>query len=415
MQQAGQTLRRELGLLDAVAIGFGAIVGAGIYVVTGLAAGSAGPAFLIALVIAGLAAAANALSSAQLAAAYPQSGGTYEYGYRVLGPAAGFAAGCMFLISKLAAAGTVALGLAAYVDVLLPGTSPRIIAVAAVALFTALNYAGIRRSSRVNIVIVTVSVGALLAFIIFGAFHFDGAQLRPFAPHGWRAVLQAAALLFFAYTGYARVATLGEEVRDPARTIPRAIIITVVGAIALYLATGLIAIGVAGAESLARTGAPLHTAALATGSAALPLIIALGAIAAMLGVILSQVLGLSRVVLAMSRRGDLPAPLAAVHARFGTPHRAVLAVGVVAAIIAATGTLAGVAAAATFAILVYYAITNVAALRMPAPLRLYPRFIAYTGLVACSLLALSLPLPTILTGTALLAAAFAARLLLRRM
>src|SRR5690606_14880073 len=289
-------LRRALGLIDAVGIGVGAIVGAGIFVVTGVAAGVAGPAFLLGLLLAGAAAAANALSSAQLAATYPRSGGTYEYGYQVLSPALGFAAGWLFLVSKITAAGTVALGLAGYLEALLPGLPPRAAATGGVLVFTALNYYGVRRSSRANraivagpvgaapaagtvalglagyleallpglppraaatggvlvftalnyygvrrssranLAIVAVSVGALLLFVIAGIPSFRMDNLRPFAPAGWGGVLRAAALLFFAYTGYARIATLGEEVREPRRTIPRAIEITIGSVLLLYLA-----------------------------------------------------------------------------------------------------------------------------------------------------------------------------------
>jgi APA family basic amino acid/polyamine antiporter len=407
------TLRRDLGLLDAVGIGFGAIVGAGIFVVTGLAAGVAGPAFLLGLALAGIAATANALSSAQLAARYPQSGGAYEYGYRVLHPLAGFAAGWLFLASKISAAGTVALGLAGYFAGLVPGLPPRAVAVGAVVVFTALNYFGIRRSSRANLAIVALSLGTLVLFVIFGAGEFDAAKLRPFAPRGWRGVLEAAALLFFAYTGYARIATLGEEVREPRRTIPRAVVITIVGALVLYGAVALVAVGVAGAGALAETPAPLLVAAGRTGAGWLPVAISVGGLAAMLGVILSQLLGLSRVVFAMARRGDLPRGLGRVHPVRGVPRRAVLLVGAIAAVVAATGTLAGIAAAAAFTILVYYAIANFAALRMPAVDKLYPDLVPVVGLVSCVVLAVSLEWETIVTGVVVLAVGFAVRWIVR--
>ena len=406
-------LRRELGLLDAVGIGFGAIVGAGIFVVTGIAAGIAGPAFLVGLLIAAIAASCNALSSAQLAAEYPEVGGTYEYGYQVLGAWPGYIAGWMFLASKTAAAGTVALGLAAYLDALLHGLEPRLIAVGAVVAFTALNYFGIRRSSRANLAIVAVSLGTLLLFVVLraGAFRVD--NLRPFAPFGWSAVLESAALLFFAYTGYARIATLGGEVRDPRRTIPRAIVITIAGAVLLYGAVALVAVGAVGAEALAATAAPLHAAA---GDApAVAVLVAAGAATAMLGVILSQLLGLSRMIFAMARRGDLPAFLAHVDSRYGVPNRATLVIGAIAAVVAATGTLRGVAAAASFAILIYYGIANLAALRMPPEQRLYPQLVPAVGLTACVLLALSLSRPVIGTGLLVLAVGAALRVLRTRL
>ena len=402
-------LRRSLGLGDAVGIGFGAIVGAGIFVVTGVAAGVAGPAILAALPLAGAAAAANALSAAELAASYPQAGGTYEYGHRVLHPWAGFAAGWMFLASKTAAAGTVGLGIAAYLERIAPGVPGRAVALAAIAVFTGINYLGVRKSSAANLAIVAVSTASLLAFAAVGLARFDAARLRPFAPSGAESVFQAAALLFFAYTGYARVATLGEEVREPRTTIPRAILITVSGVFFLYLAVVLAAVGGAGADALAGSAAPLAAAAEAMESPALAWTVAAGGVCAMLGVLLSQLLALSRMAFAMARRDDLPRALAAVDARTGAPGRAVLAVGAAAALATGFGTLRGIAAAAAFAILLYYAIANLAALRMPREAKLYPDAVPAIGLVACLGLAAALPLRTALVGLATLAAGFGVR------
>jgi len=406
-------LRRELGLRDAVGIGFGAIVGAGIFVVTGLAAAIAGPALLLALPLAALAAAANALSSAQLAASYPQAGGTYEYGYRVLHPWAGFAAGWMFLASKTAAAGTVGLGIAAYLERIAPGLPGRAVALAAIALFTAVNALGVRKSSVVNLAIVAVSTLTLLAFAAAGLARFDAAHLRPFAPTGAGGVLRAAALLFFAYTGYARVATLGEEVREPRKTIPRAILITVSSVSLLYLLVAVAAVGGAGAGALSRTGAPLAEAAREMRLPVLEPAVAAGAVCAMLGVLLSQLLGLSRMVFAMARRGDLPPGLSKVEARSGAPVRAVLLVGAAAALAAAFGTLQWIVPAASFAILLYYAIANLAALRMPHEARLYPSAVPAAGLAACLVLAASLAPRTIALGMAVLALGFAMRAAVR--
>ena len=408
------SLRRELGLLDAFAIGLGAVVGAGIFVVTGVAAGIAGPAMLVGLLLASLAAAANALSSAELAATYPQSGGTYEYGYQVLSPWAGYVAGWMFLASKTAAAGTVALGLAGYLDAMVPGLPARPVAVGAVLLFTGINYLGIRKSGLLNRAIIAISVAALLGFVVAGAGSFRATNLRPFAPAGWRGTLEAAALLFFAYTGYARIATLGEEVREPRRTIPRAILLTLGGSALLYFAVATVAVGAVGAEVLARTASPLQVAARAFGTPAAVWGIAVGGVTAMLGVLLSQLLGISRMIFAMARRRDLPAALERVHPRFGVPDRAILLIGGIVAVVAATGTLRGIAAAASFTILIYYGIANLAALRMPREAKLYPDAIPVFGIFACATLAASLPVATIITGVGLLGVGVAFRLLLRR-
>jgi basic amino acid/polyamine antiporter, APA family len=407
-------LRRDLGLLDATGIGLGAIIGAGIFVVTGVAAGVAGPAFLVGLFIAGVVASANALSSAQLAARFPRSGGTYEYGYQVLHPWAGFAAGWMFLSSKIAAAGTVAIGLSGYLDALFPGIPPRGIAVGAIVVFTLLNYFGVRRSSRANLVIVSVSLTTLLFFIASGVPSFDASRLAPFAPAGWRGTLEAAAILFFAYTGYARIATLGEEVRNPKTTIPKAIIATIGLSIVLYAGVALVAVGAVGAPAMAASAAPLAVAADASPLPGAVVVISLGGVTAMLGVILSQLLGLSRMVFAMARRGDLPPFLERIDARSGAPGRAVLLVGAVAAVVAGTGTLVGVATAAAFTILVYYGIANVAALKMPREAKLYPDVVPLFGAASCALLALSLDPGTIGAGALLLATGFVLRIVVRR-
>lgn len=421
------TLKRSLGLADAVGIGFGAIVGAGIFVVTGVAAGIAGPALLVALLLAAVAATANALSSAQLAAEFPRSGGTYEYGYELLGAWSGFIAGWMFLVSKIAAAGTVALGLAGYTEALWPGTPPRAIAVGAIVAFTALNYFGVRRSSRANLAIVVVSIGTLMIFVAAGAGRVRAENFTPFAPRGWSGTMEAAAILFFAYTGYARIATLGEEVQEPRSTIPRAIVITIVGAVVLYLAVAFVAVGSVGTHAMAATAAPLHEAAMTFGGRWVATVVAVGGVTAMLGVILSQLLGLSRMGFAMARRGDLPAFLNHVHPKHGVPGRAVLIIGAITTVVAATGTLRAVASAASFAILIYYGIANLAAMRLAVgrrplavdteepQLRVWlPRYVPIVGLLACIALALSLSPRVILAGTGILAAGIVWRLVASR-
>jgi basic amino acid/polyamine antiporter, APA family len=284
--------------------------------------------------------------------------------------------------------------------------------VGSIVAFTALNYFGVRRSSRANLLIVAVSLGALLTFVVAGIPAFDAANLRPFAPAGVRGAMEAAAILFFAYTGYARIATLAEEVRDPERTIPRAIVITLAGAVALYSAVAIVAVGAIGAEAMAGSAAPLHAAATAIGAGPVGTVVAVGGVTAMLGVILSQLLGLSRMAFAMARRGDLPRALARVHATHEVPGRAVLAIGAVAAVVAATGSLRDVASTASFAILVYYGIANVCAMRMPRERRLFHPLIPWIGVIGCALLALSLSPTIIALGLAVLAVGCAGRAVL---
>ena len=407
-------LRRELGLADCVAVGLGAIIGAGIFVVTGVAAGVAGPAFLLGLVFAGIAATCNALSSAHLAATYPQSGGTYEYGYRVLHPTLGFAAGWMFLASKLAAGGTVALGFGNYLSQLFPAIPQRPAAVVAVLVLAAANFFGIKKAGRLNMAIVSVTLLTLLYFVVAGVPYFSPANLQPFMPQGWRGVAEAAALLFFAYTGYARIATLGEEVHEPKTTIPRAVIITIVLSVVLYLAVAAVAVGAVGSEAMAQSRSPLQRAAQGFSLPGVVLLTGVGATTAMLGVLLSQFLGISRMMFAMARRGDLPRFLERIHPAHNVPHFGIALTGLIIVLLTVFGTLQFVVSAAAFTILLYYSIANIAALRMAKSDKLFPDFVPLVGLVSCLLLAFSLQPATIGTGLGLLAVGFVLRWVLHR-
>jgi basic amino acid/polyamine antiporter, APA family len=408
-------LRRDLRLVDAVGVGLGAIIGAGIFVVTGVAAGIAGPGFLVGLLLAGGVAMLNALSSAQLAATYPQSGGTYEYGHRVLHPWLGFAAGWMFLASKLAAGGTVALGFAGYLAALFPAIPARPAAVGVVLLLTAVNYFGVQKAGRLNIAIVSVSLLSLAVFVAAGIPAFDPGNLTPFLPNGWGGALRSAAVLFFAYTGYARLATLGEEVHEPRKTIPRAILMALSIAIVLYMAVALVAVGAIGAPGMASSASPLEAAAQVFPLTAVPLVVIVGATTAMLGVLLSQILGISRMFFAMARRRDLPAVLDHVHPRHGIPDRGVLLTSVFLILVALFGTLEAIVSAASFTILLYYSIANLSALRMDPADKLFPDWVPVLGLISCLLLASTLQITVIAAGLGLLLVGFALRYLFRRL
>ena len=409
------SLKRDLNLLAAVAVGLGAIIGAGIFVVTGVAAGIAGASFLIGLLIAGVVATFNALSSAQLAATYPQSGGTYEYGHQVLKPAFGFAAGWMFLASKLAAGGTVALGFAHYLSALIPGLPERPVAIAAVLLLTLVNYFGIQKTGLLNTAIVSVSVLSLLTFVIAGIPSINLRNLQPFAPAGWAGILRAAALLFFAYTGYARLATLGEEVREPRKTIPRAIILALVIAAALYAAVAFVAVANLGATGMAASPSPIEASAKAFNWPQVSKVVAIGATTAMLGVLLSQILGISRMIFAMARRGDVPSALAHVHPVHAVPDRGIFLTAAAMLLVILFGTLELIVATAAFTILLYYSIANLAAFRMRPEDRLYPRWIPVLGFISCLVLAATLELNVILSGLGLLALGFLLRWLFHRL
>lgn len=407
-------LLRSLTLKDAVGVGLGAIIGAGIFVVTGIAAGVSGPAFLVGLLIAGIIATFNALSSAQLAAKYPRSGGTYEYGYILINPAFGFSAGWMFLVSKLAGAGFVAIGFGSYFYQVMPIASPITFSVLAVIFLTAANYFGIKKAGVLNLVIVTITLLSLIYFAFSGISEVNFENFKPFAPFGISGIAEAAALLFFAFTGYGRIATLAEEVVNPKKTIPKAIIVTIVTAILLYSVISVVAIGVIGTETMAESTSPLQVAADALNSPAISSIITIGASTAMLGVLLSQILGISRVMLAMGRRSDLPPFFKRIHKRYRVPHIGILITGFIILLLTLIGSFEFIVRAATFTILLYYSITNIAAIKQPKKDRMYGRLIPILGLIGCLAMSVSLPLIVIFSGIGLLLAGFVMRFLFHK-
>lgn len=412
-KNAEKSLLRALTLKDAVGVGLGAIIGAGIFVVTGVAAGVAGPAFIAGLFVAGIIATFNGLSSAQLAAVYPQSGGTYEYGYRVLNPALGFSAGWMFLLSKLSAAGVVAIGFGSYFHQLVPVASPQVISVVAVIFLSIANFFGIKKAGALNLVIVSVTVTSLL-YLLFSSIPAVRAEnFKPFAPYGFSGIAEAAALLFFAFTGYARIATLAEEVKEPEKTIPKAVIITILTAIVLYMAISVVAIGVVGTEAMAGSTSPLQVVASAVDFPFVKTVVTIGASAAMLGVLLSQVLGISRMMLAMGRRNDLPKVFELIHSRYRVPHIGIIVTGFIILLLTLFGTFGFIVRAATFTILLYYSITNIAALNQPRHEQIYGKLIPSLGLAGCLAMSVSLPVEVIASGIALLLAGFVFRYVLR--
>src|SRR5690625_3163930 len=407
-------LLRALTLKDAVAVGLGAVIGAGIFVVTGVAAGVSGPAFIVGLTVAGMIASFNALSSAQLASVYPHSGGTYEYGYRLLNPVFGFSAGWMFLISKLSAAGVVAIGFGSYFYQLIPLASPLTISIVAVVFLTVANYFGIKKVGVLNLIIVSVTLLSLLYLVLGGIPAVRADHFKPFAPFGISGIAEAAALLFFAFTGYARIATLAEEVVEPKRTIPRAIIITTITAIILYLAISIIAIGVIGAEQMALSISPLQVVANALSTPGVSIAITIGASTAMLGVLLSQILGISRMMLAMGRRNDLPPFFKTIHKRYQIPHIGIFITGGIILLLSIIGSYEFIVRAATFTILLYYSITNIAAIKQPRSEGMYGRLVSVLGLIVCLVMLVSLSLNVIASFVGLLLIGFVVRFLFHR-
>jgi APA family basic amino acid/polyamine antiporter len=423
-----ETLKRELDTSGAILLGLGSILGTGVFVSLGLGAGIAGSLVVPALCLAAGLAICNGLSSARLAAAYPRSGGTYEFGIICIHPAVGFTAGWMFLLAKSASAATAALGLASYVSNLLgipKSYFTTIFALLVVILLTLLVLGGLRRSNRVNLVIVSVTIITLFYFMIAGlptTLRNGMENWLPFTVPGSespvRSLLEATSILFVAYTGYGRIATMGEEIKDPARSIPRAILLTLFISLFLYLGVAIVAIGMIGPGGLARatrgSAAPLEVIARQFGwpGAHLPLVI--GAVFAMIGVILNLLLGISRVVLAMGRRGDLPAACSTIREKTSSPVTAVLVTSALIIILVLAGDIRLTWYFSAFCVLIYYAITHWSALRLPETPR-GMKNVAIVGLFGCVLLAFMVPAVFWITGLCMLIPGFILRVIFRKM
>lgn len=402
-------LARRLGTGDAVLIGLGSMIGAGVFSAFAPAAEAAGAWLLAGLGIAAVVAYANATASAQLAAQYPTSGGTYVYGRERLGPWWGFLAGWAFVVGKTASCAAMALTFAAYA---VPPAWQRPVAVGAVLALTAVNLRGVTRTARLTRVVVGIALAALATVVLAGLAGGDPSWARVTAGDtslGWAGVLQSAGLLFFAFAGYARIATMGEEVRDPARTIPRAIQVALGLAVLVYAVVGGTLLAVLGADGTAATPAPLTALAEASGGAWVAPVVRVGAAAASLGALLALVAGVGRTTLAMAREGDLPRALAAVHPRFRVPHRAEVALGIVVAVLVATVDLRGAIGFSSFGVLVYYLVANLAALTQDRAHRRFPRALHVLGAAGCAVLAATLPPVAVVGGAAVLAVGVAVR------
>ncbi|MBD3778147.1 MAG: APC family permease [Micrococcales bacterium] len=409
------SLARRLGTGDAVVIGLGSMVGAGVFAAFAPAAAAAGTGLLVGLGVAAVVAYANATSSAQLAAQYPTSGGTYVYGRERLGPWWGFLAGWSFVIGKTASCAAMALTFAAYA---VPVAWQRPAAVLAVLALTAVNLRGVTRTARLTRVVVAVALTALAVVVVAGLAGGDPSWDRAWTGGpdvGAGGVLGSAGLLFFAFAGYARIATMGEEVRDPARTVPRAIQGALGLAVLVYAAVAVALLTVLGPEATAASRAPLAALADASGLPGAGAVVRVGATAAALGALLALVAGVSRTALAMAREGDLPRTLAAVHPGTRVPHHAEVVLGVVVAVLVATVDLRGAIGFSSFGVLLYYLVANLAALTQDRPHRRFPRALQVLGAAGCVALAVTLPPASVLGGLAVVAVGVLGRVVTQRL
>ncbi|WUH88846.1 APC family permease [Streptomyces sp. NBC_00433] len=409
---ASGELTRRLGVSDAVLIGLGSMIGAGIFAALAPAASAAGSGLLLGLALAAAVAYCNATSSARLAARYPRSGGTYVYGRERLGDFWGYLAGWGFVVGKTASCAAMALTVGTYV---LPGQA-HAVAVAAVVALTAVNYAGVRKSALLTRGIVAVVLAVLAAVVTacLTSGSAEAARLDIGTDATAGGVLRAAGLLFFAFAGYARIATLGEEVRDPRRTIPLAIPLALGITLVVYAAVAVCVLLVLGPGRLAHSPAPLVEAVRAAGVPGLAPVVRGGAAVAALGSLLALILGVSRTTLAMARDRHLPHALAAVHPRFDVPHRAEVAVGAVVAVLAATTDVRGAIGFSSFGVLAYYAVANASAWTLTPEEGRPARVVPIAGAAGCLVLAFALPLSSVLAGAAVIAAGAAVYGLRRR-
>lgn len=388
-------LARRLTLTDAVTIGLGSMIGAGVFSVWGPVIEVAGSGLLVALAVAAVVAFCNATSSAQLAAVHPVSGGTYAYARAEIGPWWGFIAGWCFVIGKIASCAAMALTFAAYAA---PEGWQVPVAIGAVAALAAVNCFGVTRTAALTRILVVVSLIGLAVVVAGGFTASSTAAPAPLPDLTAYGVLQGAGLLFFAFAGYARIATMGEEVVDPARTIPRAIALALTGAVVVYALVAVIVLITLGGDA-ASTSAPLASVVDAAGWPALAPVVRVAAAAASLGALLALLTGIGRTTLAMARESDLPKFLAAVHPRWKVPHRAEIAIALVVIVIVLFADLRNAIGFSSFGVLLYYLIANAAAFRQSGPARRYPRALQVVGVLGCLVLVNTLPILATLIGT----------------
>jgi APA family basic amino acid/polyamine antiporter len=380
-------LKKALGLWSATAINVGAIIGGGIFVVTGIVAGVAGSAFVISMIVSAAIALFTALSFAQLTTWQPVEGSGYEYVRQLVSPFTGFLAGWMWMIGNTFGGAAVSLGFAYYLATAFPGLPANVVAALVCLGFAALNFVGIRQSANLNNILVVVKLAVLGFFVVLGLMYVNAANFLPFEPFS-SGVLFGAYFIFFAYGGFARATVIAEEVKDAKRNVPRAIILSLAVSTVVYVLVGVVAVGLVGSNGLAptNTNSPLTFAIGATGSSVAMQIVSFGGLVATASVLLTTVLGVSRMAFSMARRGDLPKTLNLLSARFGTPYASIWIVGVVMALLVLFLDLTGAVVVSTFALLFWYMLVNVAAFRLKCEKRLCPRWLPVLGFSTCLVL-----------------------------
>jgi APA family basic amino acid/polyamine antiporter len=393
MRRKPAKLLRSLSLFDATSIGVGAIIGAGIFVILGVATSLAGPAVLLSVLIAGVCSVFTALSFSKLSSAIPKEGGAYEYAFELFSPFIAFLTGWMWIFAQIVVGATVSIGLATYLALFIP-LPVNLVAAGACLVFALVNLVGVKESATVNNALVVFKVAALLLFIAVGASHIQLSNFQPFLPNGFSGVISGAALIFFAYLGFGRIAIVSEEVKNPEKTLPLSILLALGISAVLYLLVSFTAVGVSGPSRISASGSPLADAMKITGNDLATTLVSLGAIFAIASVLLTTILGVSRVSFSMARNRQIPDFINSLHPSFGTPYVSILLTGLLMAALALTGNLLQVASIASFSIIVTHVLVNYAAIAVSTKqpkfrIPFYP-LPPVLGIISCAALALSL-------------------------
>jgi len=375
-EEAGSQLNRAVGLLDLTALGIGAIIGTGIFVILGEAIGDAGPAIILSFIAAGVTCAFSALSYAELASSIPVSGSAYTYGYATMGELLAWIIGWDLILEYGVSVAAVAVGWGQYFNELLDtlfglslpdalasppgdGGSFNLPAVFIVLLITGLLIVGVRESARANAVMVVIKVAIVILFIILAFTGFSSDNLKPFNPEGFGGVWTAASVIFFAYIGFDAISTSGEEVKRPSRDLPIAIITSLAVCTLLYILVSTAAVGALPYTKLDGQEAPLAYVLDTLGFSWGATVISFGALIAITSVVLTILYGQTRIMFAMCRDGLLPRSFAKISEKRRTPVRITATFGILIAALAAFVPLEEIAKLVNIGTLFAFVITNI--------------------------------------------------------
>lgn len=414
-------LKRTLGFWGAAGIGIGAIIGTGIFVLIGVASGIAGPAVILSFVIAGFVALLTGLSTAELSSFIHESGGSYIYTTKAFGEFPGFVVGWMKSFDYIVGASAVSVGFAAYFTyfVGIPTTTSTLVIIGTLwpLILMLLNLYGMREASGMNNLLVALKILALLLFIIVGATALiksgDYSNYYPFFPNGFSGVMSGAAIIFFAFIGFNTIAIMAEEIKDPEKNVPRAILFAFAICTLIYIGVSIVAVGIVNWQSLGTSSAPLEFALkTVTDNIFILQFVAISALFATTSVIMASIMGGSRALFAMAREGVLPEVLSKISHR-NVPAFTILLCGIIISgiVVITSGNLDWLASLFNFGTLLTFVFINLSLLKlrkmMPDAKRSFkvPAY-PYTpifAIISCIVLALYLNSNAIVTACFFLA------------